>query len=61
MPEARPFATLFAPTEMLALARDGGLNEVRHVRGTSLGERYFCDRTDGLLPASGEDFLVATT
>jgi len=56
-----PFATLFAPTEMLALARDAGFKEVRHVRGTSFSERYFRDRTDGLLPASGEDFLVATT
>jgi hypothetical protein len=31
------------------------------VSGTVLAERYFADRTDGLRPSSGEDFLVAST
>ncbi len=56
-----PFATLFAPAEMLALARDAGFAEARHVSGASLAERYFTGRADGLRPASGEDFLIATT
>jgi len=56
-----PFATLFTPTEMRALASAAGFKHVQHVPGTSLAERYFSGRTDGLRPASGEDFLVATT
>jgi methyltransferase (TIGR00027 family) len=56
-----PFATLLAPAEMLALAREAGFREVEHVAGTSFAERYFAGRSDGLRPASGEDFLVATT
>lgn len=56
-----PFATLFTPAEMLALARDAGFKEVRHVAGTSHVQRYFADRADGLRPSSGEDFVMATT
>jgi O-methyltransferase involved in polyketide biosynthesis len=56
-----PFATVFAPAEMLALARDAGFKDARHVSGTSLAVRYFAGRTDGLRPSSGEDFLVAST
>jgi hypothetical protein len=46
---------------MLALARAAGLKNTRHVPGASLAERYFAERTDGLRPSSGEDFLLATT
>jgi O-methyltransferase involved in polyketide biosynthesis len=56
-----PFISLYSPDEMLALARDVGFKDAQHVAGTSLGERYFTDRTDGLRPSSGEDLLVATT
>ena len=56
-----PFATLFSPTEMLALAHDAGFKGAQHVPGTSHIARYFAGRTDGLRPASGEDLLVATT
>jgi methyltransferase (TIGR00027 family) len=56
-----PFASVFAPTDMLALAREAGFKDARHVPGTSLRERYFAGRTDGLRPSTGEDFLVATT
>lgn len=56
-----PFATVFAPSEMLAMAREAGFEEARHVAGTALGERYFAGRRDGLRPSSGEDFLVAGT
>jgi methyltransferase (TIGR00027 family) len=56
-----PFITLFAPDEILALARDAGFREVRHVAGSQLAERYFSGRADGLRPSSGEDLLVATT
>lgn len=56
-----PFATLVRPTEMLALAREAGSKEAQHMSGVTLAQRYFSDRTDGLRPSSGEDFLVATT
>ena len=55
-----PFVSLFSPTEMLALAREAGFRDVRHVSRSEIVQRYFVDRTDGLEPASGEEFLVAT-
>jgi methyltransferase (TIGR00027 family) len=64
-PQARaagtPFISFYTPPEMLALAREAGFEDARHVPGTALAARYFADRTDGLSPSSGEDFLVATT
>jgi methyltransferase (TIGR00027 family) len=56
-----PFISFFTPQEMLALARDAGFREARHVPGADLAQRYFAGRTDGLRPSSGEDILVATT
>jgi methyltransferase (TIGR00027 family) len=56
-----PFVSFYAPQEMLAMAREAGFADVRHVSGASLGERYFADRSDGLRPSSGEDFVVAAT
>lgn len=55
-----PFLSLLTPSEMLALAREAGLREPRHVSAASLTERYFADRTDGLRPSSSEELLVAT-
>ncbi|NKQ58290.1 class I SAM-dependent methyltransferase [Amycolatopsis sp. K13G38] len=55
-----PFVSFYTPQEMLAMAREAGFGEVRHVAGTALAERYFAGRSDGLRPSSGEDFLVAT-
>jgi methyltransferase (TIGR00027 family) len=56
-----PFISFYTPDEILAAASDAGFRTVRHVSGTSLGERYFAERTDGLRPSSGEDLLIATT
>ena len=56
-----PFISFYTPPEMLALAREAGFKDARHVPGSSLAERYFAGRTDGLRPSSGEDLLVATT
>lgn len=56
-----PFISFYTPKELLALAREVGFDDARHVPGTLLAERYFADRTDGLRPAGGEDLLVATT
>ncbi|MFJ2164944.1 class I SAM-dependent methyltransferase [Streptomyces griseofuscus] len=55
-----PFISFYTPEEMLALAREAGLTDARHVSGTSLGDRYFANRPDGLRPSSGEDLLLAT-
>lgn len=56
-----PFISFFAPTDMLALARDAGFKEARHVSAASLTQCYFAGRTDGLRPSNGEELLVATT
>ncbi|HEX5370633.1 MAG TPA: class I SAM-dependent methyltransferase [Dehalococcoidia bacterium] len=56
-----PFISFFSPDEMLALAREAGFREVRHVSAPSLAQRYFAGRTDGFRPLSGEELLVATT
>ncbi|MGE5596253.1 MAG: class I SAM-dependent methyltransferase [Hyphomicrobiales bacterium] len=57
-----PFISFFRPGEMLALAREAGFRDVRHVPAASLADRYFANRTDGLRPPdSGEEFLVAST
>jgi len=56
-----PFISFYTPQEMVALAREAGFKDAQHVSGSSLAQRYFADRTDGLRPSSGEDLLVATT
>ncbi len=56
-----PFLSFFTPAEMLALARDAGFREARHVSAADLAHRYFAGRTDGFRPVSGEELLVATT
>ncbi len=57
-----PFISFFAPAEMLALARDAGFKDARHVSGAALAGRYFAGRTDGLHPPNkGEELLVAAT
>ncbi|MGY1435501.1 class I SAM-dependent methyltransferase [Streptomyces reniochalinae] len=56
-----PFVSFYTPPEMLELARECGIAEARHLAGTSLAERYFAGRADGLRPSSGEDWLLATT
>jgi methyltransferase (TIGR00027 family) len=57
-----PFLSFFTPAEMLMLAREAGFSQVRHVSATSLADRYFADRSDGLRPPdNSEELLVATT
>ncbi|GAB2727000.1 class I SAM-dependent methyltransferase [Kitasatospora kifunensis] len=64
-PQARaagtPFISFYTPQEMLTMAREAGLQDAQHVSGSLLASRYFADRSDGLRPSSGEDFLVAAT
>ncbi len=56
-----PFISLYAPDEMLAIARTAGFRQAEHVSAVELGDRYFAGRPDGLRPSSGEDFLGAYT
>jgi methyltransferase (TIGR00027 family) len=56
-----PFVSFFTPTEILAIAREAGFKNIEAVSTNDLARRYFVGRTDDLSPASGEEFLVATT
>jgi methyltransferase (TIGR00027 family) len=57
-----PFISFFTPADMLALGREAGFREVRHVSAATLAERYFAGRTDGLRPpGNSEELLVAIT
>ncbi|HXE66557.1 MAG TPA: class I SAM-dependent methyltransferase [Rhodanobacteraceae bacterium] len=57
-----PFLSFFAPNQMLALAREAGFRQARHVSAASLAKRYFANRTDGLRPPdNSEELLVAET
>jgi methyltransferase (TIGR00027 family) len=58
---ATPFVSFFAPDEIRALAEGAGLKDVKTISTKDMKQLYFENRTDGLLPASGEVFLLATT
>jgi methyltransferase (TIGR00027 family) len=57
-----PFISFFTPPEIVALAREAGFREARHVSAADLARRYFSGRTDGLRPPNNaEELLVAAT
>ncbi|HEX9328986.1 MAG TPA: class I SAM-dependent methyltransferase [Reyranella sp.] len=57
-----PFISFFTPPEIVALAREAGFRDARHVSAADLARRYFAGRTDGLRPPNNaEELLVATT
>jgi methyltransferase (TIGR00027 family) len=57
-----PFISFFLPAEIMAMAREAGFRDARHVSAADLAERYFKDRSDGLRPPlNSEELLVATT
>lgn len=57
-----PFISFFTPTEMLAIAREAGFLNARHVSAADLAQRHFANRTDGLRPPNNsEELLVANT
>ncbi len=57
-----PFVSFFEPSEIVAMAREAGFREARHVSAAELAERYFAGRSDGLRPPNNaEDLLVAST
>ena len=56
-----PFISFYTPDEMIALAREAGFRDARHVNAAALNARYFAGRRDGLRTARGEELLVAKT
>jgi methyltransferase (TIGR00027 family) len=56
-----PFVSYFTPEEMLALARESGFPEARHVSAATLALRYFRNRSDDLRPPNNAEELVVAT
>ncbi len=56
-----PFVSFFTPDEILALAHEAGFKEASTISTKDMEKLYFTNRSDNLLPASGEVFLLATT
>jgi len=56
-----PFVSFFAPNEVLALANEAGFKEAKTISTKEMLNYYFANRTDNLLPASGEVFLLSKT
>jgi methyltransferase (TIGR00027 family) len=56
-----PMISFFSPKQMLDMARKVGFKDAKTISTKDMEQRYFKNRTDNLLPASGEVFLVATT
>jgi len=56
-----PFISFFSPDEILSLARQAGFKDAKTISTKDMEQAYFTNRTDKLLPASGEVFLLATT
>lgn len=55
-----PMVSFFKPDEILALADKAGFKEAKTISTKNMEQLYFADRTDNLIPASGEIFLLAT-
>ncbi|MDB5282092.1 MAG: methyltransferase [Bacteroidota bacterium] len=53
-----PFMSFFAPEEILAQANEAGFKEAKTISTKDMEQRYFANRTDNILPASGEVFLL---
>ena len=53
--------SFFSPDEIFTLAQDAGFKDVKTISTKDMEKNYFKDRTDNLLPTSGEIFLLATT
>ncbi len=56
-----PFISFFQTEEVLSLARESGFKEAKTISTKDIEQLYFKNRSDGLMPASGEVFLVAAT
>ena len=55
-----PFISFFSPDDILNLASEAGFKEQKTISTQDMIQYYFMNRTDNLLPASGEVFLLAT-
>lgn len=55
-----PFLSFFEPVEIMAIARKAGFRKAEHISREEIIRLYFNGRSDGLKPASGEEYLVAT-
>lgn len=56
-----PFVSFLPVEAVLQHAKDAGLQHMEIISTKEMTARYFKGRTDDLVPASGEFFLVATT
>lgn len=56
-----PMISFFSPAEILEFAHEAGFRDAKTKSTKEMEKLYFMNRTDGLLPASGEVFLVART
>ena len=56
-----PFVSFFPANEILALANNAGLKNIKTISTKEMEPMYFAGRSDNLLPTSGEVFLLATT
>jgi len=56
-----PFVSFFTFDEITKLAIEIGLREIQTISTNDMKEKYFKNRTDNLVPANGEFFLIAKT
>lgn len=56
-----PFISLFAPPDILTLAKEAGFKGAQYVSADDIFQRYFAKRTDGLRAGNAEAFLMGTT
>ena len=56
-----PFVSFFSPDEISALGIEAGFKAIQTISTKDMEQYYFANRTDDLLPASGEVFLLAKT
>jgi len=55
-----PFMSFYPVDEIVKLAEEIGFKEIQTVSTKDMMERYFKNRADDLIPASGEFFLIAS-
>lgn len=54
-----PFISLFQPNELIELAKEAGIDNIKTVTSEEIHKKYFDNRADKLEPAVGEYFLIA--
>ncbi len=56
-----PMISFFSPGEILTMTRGVGFREAKIISTKDIEQLYFKNRTDNLVPATGEIFLVASS